>query len=51
MDTERTRKETTEMKDIYQRARCKEGFCRRDVKNKTARARVKAETRKAISKA
>jgi len=36
------------MKDAYQRARCYKGYARRDVKNKTARARIKNEVKKEI---
>lgn len=36
------------MKDLYQRARSYKGYARRDVKNKTARSRIKVETRKEI---
>ena len=37
------------MKDLYQRARSYKGHARRDVKNKTARSRIKVETRKEIT--
>ena len=35
-----------EMKDYIQRARCYKGYARRDVTNKTARARAKREVKK-----
>ena len=34
------------MKDYIQRARCYKGYARRDVTNKTARARAKREIKK-----
>ena len=36
------------MKDTFQRARCFKKYARRDVTNKQARSRLKAETRKEI---
>ena len=36
------------MRDYFQRQRCPECFGRRDVRNKTARARAKRELRKEI---
>ena len=34
------------MKDLYQRARSYKGYARKDVKNKTARSRIKQADRK-----
>ena len=31
------------MKDYFKRARCRDGYCRLDCTNKTARARAKRE--------
>lgn len=36
------------MKDIFKRARAKDGYCRMDCTNKEARARAKRETKKEI---
>ena len=38
------------MKDYMQRARTYKGYARLDVKNKTARARAKAEIKKELKK-
>jgi hypothetical protein len=48
-NTIRKNKGDRKMKDLYQRARSYKGYARRDVKNKTARSRIKVETRKEIA--
>ena len=43
-------KESKNMKDVYQRARCKKGYARRDMSNKWTRANVKQNFLKEIKK-
>ena len=38
------------MKDVYQRARCKKGYARRDMSNKWTRANVKQNFLREIKK-
>ena len=46
----RKREGDKEMKDVYQRARSKKGYARRDMTNKWARANIKQKMLKEIKK-